>query len=324
MPSKFDAFAMPGALREYVLGDQVFAPNGGDCLRRTGETMCFMTLPADAHVHSEWSWDSGSDPASPGRMMRTCEQATRIGLPAIIFTEHLDFEDSWLVDDGDLGEHAGSLVDASGHVRLPPFDLNGYLDAIERCRHAHPSLRILTGVEFGQPHLWDAQAASVIGSGLIDRINGSLHMLPFSGGDRTEPTTLYHHEDPGEVMWQYLLEIPRMVAGSDTFEVLTHIDYAARSWPTETAGPFDPRPFEDGFRAAMRAIAESGRALEMNTKRLWPWVPQWWSQEGGKAVTFGSDAHVPEAIAANFPEATAMLESFGFRPGARPEDFWTR
>lgn len=62
----------------------------------------------------------------------------------------------------------------------------------------------------------------------------------------------------------------------------------------------------------------------MNTRRLWPWIPQWWSEEGGRTVTFGSDAHVPEAIAANFPEATAMLESYGFRPGTRPEDFWTR
>ncbi|MGQ5691508.1 hypothetical protein [Rhodococcus erythropolis] len=97
-----------------------------------------------------------------------------------------------------------------------------------------------------------------------------------------------------------------------------------RAWPTEIAGPFDPRRFEDGFRNGMRAIAESGRALEMNTRRLWSWIPQWWSEEGGKAVTFGSDAHVPEALAANFPEATAMLEHYGFRSGRRPEDYWTR
>lgn len=283
-----------------------------------------MTLPADAHVHSEWSWDAGSDPASPGRMARTCEHAVRIGLPAIVFTEHLDFEDAWRVDEGDLGEHAGFLVDDIGHVRLPPFDLGGYLDSIDRCRRAHPDLRILTGVEFGQPHVWDDRARDLFASGAIDRINGSLHMLPFTDGDRTEPTTLYHHRDPGDVMNAYLAEIPRMVAGSTTFQVFTHIDYAARSWPTETAGPFDPRRFEDGFRAGMRALADSGRALEMNTRRLWSWIPEWWADEGGRAVTFGSDAHVPEDVAANFPEAMAMLEHFGFRPGSRPEDFWTR
>lgn len=91
-----------------------------------------------------------------------------------------------------------------------------------------------------------------------------------------------------------------------------------------TAGPFDPHRFEEGFRHAMRAIAESGRALEMNTRRLWPWVPQWWAEEGGREVSFGSDAHEAGTLAANFPEAMAMAESFGFRPGRRPEDFWNR
>ena len=126
------------------------------------------------------------------------------------------------------------------------------------------------------------------------------------------------------MMWAYLDEIPRMVANSTSFEVFTHIDYPVRSWPTEAAGPFDPRRFEEGFRAAMRAIAASGRALELNTRRLRPWIPQWWAEEGGRAVTFGSDAHQHRGLAANFPEATAMAESFGFVPQRHPEDFWTR
>jgi histidinol-phosphatase (PHP family) len=283
-----------------------------------------QSLAADAHVHSEWSWDAGSDPASAGAMRRICDRATRIGLPALVFTEHLDLEDSWRIDDGDIGDGPQVYVDETGHVRLPEFDAEGYLEAIERCRRDYPELRILTGVEFGQPHLWDAAAADLLATGLIDRVNGSLHMLPFDDGDRTEPTTLYRYRPADEVMWAYLEEIPRMVAGSDSFAVFTHIDYAVRSWPAVTAGPFDPREFEEGFRAAMRAIAGSERALEMNTQRLWPWIPQWWAEEGGRAVSFGSDAHGAERVAANFPEAMARVDYFGFRPGSRPEDFWTR
>ncbi|MET0695584.1 MAG: hypothetical protein ABWY56_16755, partial [Propionibacteriaceae bacterium] len=125
-------------------------------------------------------------------------------------------------------------------------------------------------------------------------------------------------------IWTYLAEVPKMVDGGD-FEVFTHIDYAVRYWPVDEHGPFDPRPFEDGFRQAMRAIASSGRALEMNTGRnVRPWIPQWWAEEGGRAVSFGSDDHGTTGLAANFGEATALLEHFGFRPGRRPEDFWTR
>lgn len=58
-----------------------------------------------------------------------------------------------------------------------------------------------------------------------------------------------------------------MVAGSDEFEVFCHIDYAVRSWPSVTEGPFDPRRFKEGFRAAMRSLADSGRVLEMNTRK---------------------------------------------------------
>ncbi|WP_144763193.1 PHP domain-containing protein [Curtobacterium sp. 9128] len=282
-----------------------------------------MTLPADAHVHSQFSWDAGSDPASVDLMRRTCARAVRIGLPALVFTEHLDLEDAWWVDEGDLDDHETRYVDADGMVRLPRFDLDGYLASIDACRHAFPDLRILTGLEFGQPHLWESAAASVLDIGAFDRVNGSLHMLPFRDGLRAEPMTLFRHRPAADVLWAYLDEVPRMVAGSDVVEVFTHIDYAVRSWPSETEGPFDPRVFEDGFRAAMRAIAGSGRALEMNTRRLWSWIPEWWVDEGGRAVTFGSDAHAPEVLAHGFPEAVAMVEHYGFRPGSRPEDPWT-
>ena len=45
-----------------------------------------MELPADGHVHSEWSWDAdlGSMEAT------TCARAVELGLPAVAFTEHVD------------------------------------------------------------------------------------------------------------------------------------------------------------------------------------------------------------------------------------------
>ncbi|WP_063039933.1 PHP domain-containing protein [Nocardia pseudovaccinii] len=282
-----------------------------------------MHLPADSHVHSEWSWDTGG-PASDaaGRMERTCARAVAIGLPAVIFTEHLDLDDAWRTGVEDLMPHQRHLLDEDGYLRPPALDMAGYLDCVERCRHLFPELRILTGVEFGQPHLFDEQATN-FDLTVLDRVNGSLHTLPIGEG-RSEPNTLFRLWPPDEVIRAYLDEIPRMVAGSDAFAVFSHIDYAVRAWPSAEVGPFDPRRFEDGFRVAMRVIADSGRALEMNTRRLRPWIPQWWCEEGGRAVTFGSDAHLPEALADNFPKAMAMVEQFGFRPGRRPEHFWTR
>jgi histidinol-phosphatase (PHP family) len=282
------------------------------------------TLTADSHVHSEWSWDTGGPEShARGTMLRTCERAVRIGLLALVFTEHFDFDDTWRAASEDFPVACRGHITSDGYLLAPLLDVEGYFEAIGQCRYQFPQLRILTGVEFGQPHLFETQARQHVDFGRFDRINGSLHTLQ-TGPDRAEPVTLYREWPPGDVIWAYLEEVPRMVAGSDSFEVFTHLDYAIRHWPSEEAGLFDPRLFEEGFRVAMRAIADGGRALEMNTRRLWPWLPLWWKEEGGRAVSFGSDAHVPEALASGFPEAMAMLEHFGFHPGTRLQDFWTR
>lgn len=283
-----------------------------------------MFLPADSHVHSEWSWDTGGPSSdAAGRMRRPCEQAVRIGISTIAFTEHLDLDDRWQADDGDFVVQGRSLLNDAGLVEVPVLDVAGYMDSIDRCRHAFPELRIRTGVELGQPHLWERQARELLDLDALDQVNGSLHTLPI-GDCRAEPKTLFKRWRPEEVIRAYLEEVPRMVSSECPFAVFTHIDYAARYWPAADAGPFDPHPFEDGFRAAMRAIAESGRALELNTRLSSPWVPQWWSEEGGREITFGSDAHTPDAIASRFPEAAAMAEQYGFRPGRQAEEPWTR
>jgi histidinol-phosphatase (PHP family) len=283
-----------------------------------------MMLPADTHVHSEFSWDTGGPLSSAaGTMERTCARAVQIGLPTVIFTEHLDVT-GWTLAPEDIAEHVHDLIGRDGYLQPPLLDLESYLSAIDRCRQMFPGLQILTGVEFGQPHLDGAAARAAVDFSALDRVNGSLHTLPFRGG-RSEPVTLFRElDDPATVIWLYLAEVPVMVAEGD-FEVYTHLDYAVRTWPVADHGPFDPRPFEDGFRQVMRAIAASGRPLEMNTAgRLRPWIPQWWAEEGGRAVSFGSDDHETEGLAANFPETTALLEHLGFRPGRRPADFWTR
>jgi hypothetical protein len=60
----------------------------------------------------------------------------------------------------------------------------------------------------------------------------------------------------------------------------------------------------------MREIAGSGGALELNIGGpLRPWIPQWWSEEGGRAITFASDVHTTDALAGNFYEAMARLSA---------------
>lgn len=285
-----------------------------------------MSLPADSHVHSQFSWDTGGPALAAGRMEATCARAVRIGLPALFFTEHLDLDPDWWTAPEDMEDHAKPLVGDDGLVRTPPFDVEGYLAEVERCRGLFPDLRIGTGLEVGQPHRHLVGAAAWLGLDRFDRVLGSLHTIPEGvGGDvRCEPNTAFRRHEPGEVVRAYLAEILAMAASKAPFEVVTHLDYALRYWPEEEVGPVDPREFEEEFRVALRAVAASGRALELNTRRLWPWLLDWWRQEGGRAVSLGSDAHEPARLAHGLPEAAAMAEAYGFRPGADPAELWRR
>jgi histidinol-phosphatase (PHP family) len=257
-------------------------------------------------------------------MERTCARALALGLPAVAFTEHADYT-SWIVHEGELDDHQHlkAFVTAEGSLAPPALDVDGYLECVQRCRDQFPELRIISGVELGEPHWHSGVAGVLLKAGEFDRVLGSLHCLPVEGRF-AEPPNLYRRRPAAEVVREYLAEIARLIMGSDAFAVLGHIDYAVRTWPAH-AGPFDPHAFEDDFRHALRVLADSGRALEVNTRGpVHPEIVQWWRDEGGKAITFGSDAHDPDALARGFSEAAAMVEAYGFRPGRHPHDFWAR
>ena len=109
-------------------------------------------------------------------MTGACERALRVGVPALAFTEHLDFT-RW--GAGDPGAAVG--LGPRRRARIRPLDVPGYLEAIENCRRRFPELRILSGVEAGEPHLFAASAGAVVGGHPFDRILGSLHAVPFRG-----------------------------------------------------------------------------------------------------------------------------------------------
>jgi histidinol-phosphatase (PHP family) len=275
-------------------------------------------LPADGHVHSEWSWD-----AVAGSMERSCSRAVELGLPAVAFTEHADWT-SWPILEEELQgyEHLAAYVEG-GRLTPPLLDLDGYLECLQRCRDRFPGLRVVSGVELGEPHRNPGVAGELLRAGGFERVLGSLHCLPLGDG-YSEPPDLYRHLPAAEVVRGYLLEIPQLVTGFDEFGVLAHIDYAVRTWPEE-AGRFEAGTFEDEFRHALRCLADSDRAMEVNTSGpMLPEVVQWWREEGGRAVTFGSDAHEPSGLAHRFNEATAMVEAHGFSPGRDPFDVWSR
>jgi histidinol-phosphatase (PHP family) len=275
-------------------------------------------LPADNHVHSEWSWE-----ADEGSMERSCARAVDLGLPAIAFTEHGDLT-TWTIGPAlvsRLPDRFHARLESDGVLRPPDLDRTGYLAAVRRCRDLFPGLVIRSGIELSEPHWHPDRVADLLSGNDFDRVLGSVHSIRTPDGDTMVDELMMIRPAP-VTMRAYLAEVLRMVESCDAFQVLAHLDYAVRSWPSD-AGPYDPSAFEEEIRAVLRALAASGRALEMNlTIPAHGEVVGWWHEEGGAAISFGSDAHAPAGVARNFAAAADLARSKGFGPG--PSDFWVR
>lgn len=264
--------------------------------------------PPDLHVHTEWSWD-----APQGSMDQSCRRALELGLPAIAFTEHADFTDY-------MKAH---------HIAL---DIRGYHAAIAECRARYPDLRILSGVELGEPHRFPAEAAAILQSAPLDRVIGSVHCILFNKQlTDTSKEGLLTPRDAPLIQRLYLEETLALLESAQRFEILAHLDYPQRYWPHHQL-PFDESAFEDLYRAVLRSAAHRGTALEINTKAgdpdrgvaLYARLLRWWREEGGQAVSFGSDAHEPRHVAHQFQRSAQLVEAAGFRPAEDPTDYWRR
>ena len=272
-------------------------------------------VPADDHVHSEFSYDTG-----PSASMReACERAVALGIPSIAFTEHLEFTQAL---PGDAVTTA--QISSSYGNRRSALDVDAYLAAIAECRDRYPSLRVLTGLESGQPHLFGASEAAVLAGGQFDRVLGSSHALLHDGA-LVEISTLFPTMPVEDVVRRYFAEVLAVVRSSSPFQVLAHVDFVGRYLP-RWSGPYEDTVYEPEYREVFAALAASGRALEINTKSQLTTVDQlrWWYDAGGEAVSFGSDAHEPWVVGTGFADAVAMAEAAGFRAGRHPGDWWLR
>ena len=247
----------------------------------------------DSHVHTCFSFDSRALPEA------VCQAAIDRGMPEIALTDHVDMN---------------PLDSGYGHFR-PQEQWEGLVNCRARMNgrvHVH------IGLECGEPHLFREGLSAVLSAHPYDVVLGSIHWV---GHRPVETAGFFDGLDFHEGIVLYLDELARLAEEAD-YDILAHPDIIRRAifhrfgW-TEV----DWTPYEAPMRRVLRAVAERGKALEVNTsyrrRGMGPPGPsvqvlRWFREEGGRFVTLGSDAHRPEDVGADFGEALAMVRAAGF------------
>ncbi len=231
-------------------------------------------LPLDAHLHTRLSPDSDVD--IDVYAAAACER----GVAELAITDHIDFEP---------GAPAFGYTTFEERERV-------VRQAAERWAPQGVSIRF--GAELTYDRSWEADIRDHLGRHAYDFTIGSVH-------DRVE--SLY---SPGNVQrWvegRSLAEIVapsfdevEAAARSGLFDALGHLDVVKRylhPFVTKEALAGAPELYEP----ILRALVESGTALEINTSGLRHPVGETYPsaaivnrfrEMGGRALTVGSDAH---------------------------------
>ncbi|HHY54513.1 MAG TPA: histidinol-phosphatase HisJ family protein [Chloroflexi bacterium] len=253
-------------------------------------------ITSDLHMHSTHSLDGNNTIAE------MCEQALNLGLTQIAITDHVE----WL---------------PNGTHQRPDFER--YFAEIEMCRSRFTprGLTLLSGLELGNPHEHRTEVDALLASYDFDVVVGSMHWL---AGQNIHYTRCFDGHDPYDVYARYFGEIEQIATTVDC-EIIAHFDRIF--WPGTTRfGPPEVARIEAPVRRAMRAIAEHGRILELNTRFLTHtpgWndalltVLCWYREEGGQFVAADSDAHRTAELGRNLAVAEQLITAAGCTPYRR-------
>lgn len=257
-----------------------------------------MPILSDCHLHTSHSGDSKAP------MEEMILQGISKGLTTMCFTEHNDFD----FPITELDPEGKFECDADLYRK----EFNGlqkkYADRIQ----------LLLGIEIGlQPSVINRNKAYVA-SNEFDFIIGSSHLC--NGIDPSCPE-FYKGRSEEEAYREYFESIAENILSFSEFDVYGHLDYVVRYGPKADT-EYSYAKYQDILDKILRLLIEKGKGIEINTgglkrgmRELHPCtdIVKRYKSLGGEIITVGSDAHVPQNIAAYFERAEEVLKECGFR-----------
>lgn len=251
----------------------------------------------DLHTHSICSPD-GAFPMAD--MARSAREA---GLTYLCLTDHCD------------------LLDLSGAF-TPHYDWAPYQKEFQAAMDALPAgLELGRGLELGEAYEDpDAARAVLAGEPELDFVIGSVHNFhammdkqDFYNADYRDPKLCY------AALVDYLDSMAALAKLPDCYDTLAHVLYPLRYMHRSGQDiSFARGDLPDRLAAVLTQVAQSGKALELNTWRgrtveEWEPVLRLFLSVGGEYVTVGSDAHHVDDVGKGVLECYALMRECGLK-----------
>ena len=242
---------------------------------------------ADYHTHTEASPDCKES------IFNVCASAVKAGLSEICITDHFD----------------------CGYKECREVISASYASIARAALEFEPVLKVKRGAEVGEATQRHDDEKFLLDNYKFDCLLGSMHNIRGN-------VDFYYMDvlpDPEGMIRMYFEELIEMCETCD-FDVLAHLTYPLRY--KAFLGIKDLSIYDKEITRIMRLLADTGRALEINTGgvRIRDYglpaptedLVRLFKTLGGEIITFGSDAHSADVVAADFDVAVAVAKAAGF------------
>ena len=251
---------------------------------------------SDSHTHSENSFD-GHD-----SVIMMCERAANMGLYSITVTDHCECNEYYGNRDNiDYRKCIEGSIKDTAKARAM------YIDRVN----------VYTGIELGQPNQNRKAAEEVLSLAEYDFVIGSLHNLR---GEQDFYFLEYTQENVRGLLERYFEELQELIE-ENNFDTLAHLTYPMRYIAANPDIKADISEFQSELEKVLKMLAESDKALEINTSGLRQMIGKTLPDEdiirrfrelGGKYVTIGSDAHRWGDVGSGIEDGLRILLKCGF------------
>lgn len=258
-----------------------------------------MTL-ADYHIHTYLCRHAEGDPRE------YVERAIGLGMSEMGFADHLPFLSGW--------RPSGDLPDDFGMSRE---ELDDYVTLVQHlAREYRADIRILLGIEADYIEETLAESADVLEEYPFDYVIGSVHFV--GDGFAFDHSALRDRlPDYGiDRMFLESLALVERAARCGLYTIVGHLDQAKKFGHR----PRDTEAVAAAASAALRAVAATGTAIELNTAGWRKPVGEAYpaprllaaAADLGIPLVLGSDAHRPADVGYEFDRAAAAAREAGF------------